>query len=541
MFKKSMLAIALTAAAGAAQASLIDITPSIDLTGATAFFPDGVNAEGFDSADLKAPDAAITVEQRVAAAAPVQFGLDGTALVNAGLGERSVVYVSDVALADGLTLRFKAANGQLQADNNLALAVWSPSEGLVKVASLNDFVAGDNNGWAEAVLQLDLSAAATAGDVLDPSGQIPLKTPMALVSENAGNYTNPGFILNKDVSVGQSLTLAMTEAKNTSAVDLVAPRAAAENIATVINTTALEVTAVTSTIDVEYNNDPDQSRHGFENDHIRDAATYAAHPTPSPLNSEALLGLNVGSAEITFADADYTLSLSRDNNAGVVAVEYAGINMPFVNGSYVLPQQTMTATPLNPANTLDIEVSGDTVLATGSWTATLELTPHNNLTSQAAFVGTAAQLQAFSEDKTSHIWGINGAQFKVPYHAQNAAGYNFFLKVVNESENDAAVFADVIVDNNKGNSVVVENVKIGTAAATGNTTIGQKAILDAVVAASNGAVVADELAHLAMTLTVIAPKNSVQVTGFQSDAVGRTSVPVYVPTEDPTSGRVWFQ
>lgn len=538
MFKKSMLAIALTAAAGAAQASLIDITPSIDLTGAAPFFPDGANAEGFDSADLKAPDAAITVEQRVAAAAPVQFSLDGTAVANRGVGERSVVYVSDVALADGLTLRFKAANGQLQADNNLALAVWSPSEGLVKVASLNDFVAGDNNGWAEAVLQLDLSAAAIAGDVLDPSGQVPLKTPLALVSENAGVYTNPGFILNKDVSVGQSLTLAMTEAKNTSAVDLVAPRAAAENIATVINTTALEVTAVTSTIDVEYSNDPDQSRHGFEAEH--DRAGFPLHPT-SLLNSEALLGLNVGTAEITFADADYTLSLSRDNNAGVEAVTYDGINMPLVNGSYVLPQQTMTVTPLNPANTLNIKVSGNSVLATGSWTATLDLTPRNNLTSLATFVGTGAQLQAFTESETSHIWGINGAQFKVPYHAQNAAGYNFFLKVVNESENDAAVYADVIVDNNKGNSVVVENVQIGTAAATGNTTIGQKAILDAVVAASNGAVVADELAHLAMTLTVIAPKNSVQVTGFQSDAVGRTSVPVYVPTEDPTSGRVWFQ
>src|SRR5690606_17616089 len=134
----------------------IDITPSIDLTGATAFFPDGVNAEGFDSADLKAPDAAITVEQRVAAAAPVQFGLDGTALVNAGLGERSVLYVSDVALENGLTMRFKAANGQLQADNNLALAVWSTSEGLFKVATLNDSVARDHNGWAEAALQMDL-------------------------------------------------------------------------------------------------------------------------------------------------------------------------------------------------------------------------------------------------------------------------------------------------------------------------------------------------------------------------------------------------
>ena len=537
MFKKSMLAIALTAAAGAAQASLIDITPSIDLTGTAAFFPDGDKREGFDSPGLNRADAAVTVEQSVAAAAPVVFGLD---LDGAGLGERSVVYVSDVALADGLTLRFKAANGQLKAENRLALVAFDTENGgLVKIASLNDFVQGANGGWDEAVLQLDLNAAKGIGaGFLDGSDQVELKTPLALVVETGVDaYENPGFILNKDVSEGQSLTLAVTEAKNTSAVELAAPLAAAENIATVINTTALEVTAVTSTIDVEYNNDSDQSRHGFENDHIRDVAP----PTSSPLNSEALLGLKDSNAEITFANADYTLSLSRDNNAGVEAVKYAGITMPLVNGSYVLPERDITTTPLNPANTLDIKVNGDTVLATGSWTATLELTPHNDLTSGATFIGAGAQLQAFTESKTSHTWGINGAQFKVPYHAQNAAGYNFFLKVVNESESDAAVFADVIVDNNKGNSVVVENVQIGTAAATGNTTIGQKAILDAVVAASNGAVVADELAHLAMTLTVIAPKNSVQVTGFQSDAVGRTSVPVYVPTDDPTSGRRWFQ
>ena len=84
------------------------------------------------------------------------------------------------------------------------------------------------------------------------------------------------------------------------------------------------------------------------------------------------------------------------------------------------------------------------------------------------------------------------------------------------------------------------NVDVGTAVANGSTTVGQQAIKDAIIAAG-GNMNDDDVYHVAMTLTVIAPQNAIQIAGFQKDAVGRTVVPVFVNTNNDNDGRKWQQ
>lgn len=522
MFKKSMLAMALTAAAGVAQASTIQI----------------VNDELLEVNPVAVLDGeAVVVEDRVNKAGVIQFDLDDIER-DADARARSIKYTPSVALANGLSLTFKVAGGDLVADTALGLVALHNGTDWVRVGSLNDYMDGANDGYSEAVVQLDLTDANNVdADFLNTDGQIKPDTALFLASFASGSPDNPAFTLNQS---SKSLTVIVSDAQNTSGLPLNAPKTKTPaQIVEVTSTSELLGESVTSTIDVEYQQDSEKSRFGF----VADDPVPASAPLTTETKSVATLGLDVGNAEITYNDGGYVLTVSRDDVTGVAGIEFAGNALSTkVGNSFELTFPDLSSlSSVAPFGELTIKSAENAVLATGTWNTNVRVTPNTvlGLTSDAKFLAGSGAIGSFALDKKTHSWDINGAQFKVPYHAQNAAGYNFFLKVVNETENDAPVFADVIVENvTQKNQTVVSNVEIGTAKATGNTTIGQKAILDAVVAASNGAVDAEDLAHLAMTLTVIAPQNSVQVTGFQSDAVGRTSVPVYLNND---SGREWFQ
>lgn len=563
VFKKSALVLAMTASAGMAHAasSEIDVTASINLTTPTAFSVDSL-ADIVGDATTPNQAGAVSVEQRVVESGAITIDSDSADLD----GARSVVYEPAVALASALTLQFDISGGALVANNDLALIAFDDGirgagpdgttgetddvpASYVQVGSVNDFVAG-NDGWTSVIMQLDLSDANAANaSFLNADGQIKEGTAIALVDNTAN--ANPDFNMNQGAS---EVSIVMSKATNSSGVNLAAPVSNSELLAKAESNIDLAVNTVTSTIDVEFQ-DPVtndlNSRRGFAGHNADSAGVGGGVGSISGTNSEfvssANAQLDLGTAEVTIASTvtGSELSVSRGNVDGVVGVGIDTVTPTdtlfqdtLANGAYTIDYGTNLAA-LVTGQEIAILVNGDDVLATGNWTAQLSVTPAS--ITAATFVDPTAGVAPFTLTETSHVWDINGAQVKIPYHAQETSGFFFFTKVVNESGRDAEVFADVIVekDPNSANptSVVVQDVALGSVPANGSVTINQNVIKAAINDAEPGTIVEGEVAHVAMTMTVLAPTDQVQVSAYQKDASGRTDLPVYFDT----TSRNWLQ
>lgn len=135
-------------------------------------------------------------------------------------------------------------------------------------------------------------------------------------------------------------------------------------------------------------------------------------------------------------------------------------------------------------------------------------------------------------------WTINGLQAKVSQMALNATGFVSWLKIVNESTQDAGMEIDIQYTKADGTSgkVVGKTLK----ATNGNTsvkpgeivTIGEAQILEAM-----GMTSADGLMDIAATVTVVGPINSVNLIAEKKAPDGRVSIPVYYNK----STRNWVQ
>jgi len=505
VFKKSALVLAMTASAGMAHAA-----GEIDIQAA---FAGGAFASDVDV--VGQAEGAVGLSSLLAGSAVNVDMTDGAALAAA----RSIVYSPNTAISQNSTITFNVTNGAIQAGADLP-ALW---DGTQVVGNLIDFTTDGDGNYTELRFQVvngDLSADNGYNIAYDTGVDVTVVT-------NAG------------LSVGSSVSIAATSAQDPSAIPINQGVAPAENVVTVVTPLELTLRDVTSTINVEAT----PSRGLFVADEGATGGFDDNEAETSTTISRASFDIETV-AELTpdLSTAGFTMTLSRDNIDGVDSVDLdvgggaalgAGAsNLALTNGDYVLTggDASILTAPGGVTHNLDITVTGTDVLQTGAWELNVDVD-----------AGTGFDAFSAVDAVETHDWDINGAQVKIPYHAQNASGFVFFFNAVNESSNDATIFADIIVENKSQNTrESLTNVELGTAIANGSTTVGQQAIKDAIVAAG-GTMNDEDVYHVAMTLTVIAPQNAIQVAAFQKDAVGRTTVPVFVNTNNGGDGRKWQQ
>lgn len=513
VFKKSALVLAMTATAGMAHAA-----GEIDIQGA---FSGGAFASDVDV--VGQAEGAVGLSSLLAGSAVNVDMTDAVALAAA----RSIVYSPNTAISQNSTITFEVTNGAIAAEDASGGALPLPSlfdvANTEVVGNLIDFTTDSDGNYTSLRFQV-VNADLSADDGYN------------IAYDNGDDVT---VVTNAGLAVGSSVSIAATSAQDPSAIPINQGVAPAENVVTVVTPLKLTHRDVTSTINVEAT----PSRGLFVADEGATGGFDDAEAETSTTISRASFDIEAV-AELTpdLSTAGYTMTLSRDNVDGVDSVDLdiggaaalgAGADeLVLTNGEYVLTGGDASALTGSTAVThnLDITVSGTDVLQTGAWELNVDVDAGTGFSAFSAV--SAAE---------THEWDINGAQVKIPYHAQNASGFVFFFNAVNESSNDAAIFADVIVENKSQNTrESLTNVEMGTAVANGSTTIGQQAIKDAIVAAG-GTMNDEDVYHVAMTLTVIAPQNAIQVAAFQKDAVGRTTVPVFVNTNNGDDGRKWQQ
>ncbi len=543
---KSILALAvlgsLTAGSAIAASSSLAIvdhsddpeTANVDLT-ATAAMGKKIDAEyRFFAADSAAVDYDVSNNPGV------------------GATDRAVVYTPAVALSQGSSLIVDFANGGLVPDATMFLAIYDETnDAWVQVATLSDFTevaSGDATNYysqlkflvdtgntlaAASYTRTDAGAANTVGADTDP---VPADTLIQLFTAATFAATDlPSFIVPDGSANGTIVTAQVTGAKDDSSNDLTAPLTNVADAVELVDGLSFTFTTVAdSIIDVE---NATLSRGGF--------VVEAGGDTPSVVESEAKAILT-NTAEYTWVLDDatdtYVLTIDRtEGDQGVTDVELGATDLTAstTDTSWSLASN-MVADDLLVSNDVEIFVNttdnttvnaaSPAVLATGDWKATLTIDADQS-------DGEPVDVASFTvvADTTSHTWGINGMQAKVPYvYSINSAGWTSVMKFTNESTTGTAadIRMDVVVYNaTTGMSVVptgteFTNVSLGTVDSQGQAAFLGSDIVTAINAQTANTLDAAENFHFGVTFTVVAPQNSVHLAVQNKSPDSRADAPV---------------
>jgi hypothetical protein len=323
------------------------------------------------------------------------------------------------------------------------------------------------------------------------------------------------------------MRLQVTAAFDTNGQPLTAPRTPAETVAKSTAQLSAKIQFLsgggyadgpaTSVVDVEAS----PSRTQF-------VAEGAGEDTPNGTTSQAailVIDATVNNG-IVVANASYTITLNGNQDA-ITDVELEGLNFTETSDSWTLASDFATRDLTSAGdNDVIITVSGTDVISIDNYTVDLVIDP--------AEAGVATQVSL--DDELAFIWSINAMQAKITYMAINFSGFNSFIKIAVESSNDAALSADAVIyedPNNNGPITTQQAVTIRTLAGPSLETISEADLVTAF------GLDPSKSYHLSLTLTVVAPQNTVQVSAFQKDAVGRTQIPVLYNTNNFNDGRVW--
>jgi len=267
--------------------------------------------------------------------------------------------------------------------------------------------------------------------------------------------------------------------------------------------------------------------------------------TPSVVESESKAILT-NTAEYTWVLDDATdtfvLTLDRvEGDQGVTDVELGGTDLTAsaLDSSWSLASN-MDADDLlvsadfeifvNTTDNATVNAATPLVLATGDWKYTLTMDPD-------AADGEPVNVASFEVEPstTSHIWGINGMQAKVPYvYSINSAGWTSVMKFTNESTTGTAadIRMDVVVYDATNSASVVPtgteftNVSLGNVDSQGQATYLGSHIVTAINAQTPNTLDAATNYHFGVTFTVVAPQNSVHLAVQNKSPDSRADAPV---------------
>jgi len=294
-----------------------------------------------------------------------------------------------------------------------------------------------------------------------------------------------------------------------------------ENIACIVEGLNAAVLTATSTIDaqdsrVRFLNEPEE---GGE-DGADSSPPGATDDTDERSSTARDLHVDETVAEIGFnlnsLNDKYTLTLTRENTTGVQDVFWSGINSN--TNTYWIKTGDFTDSVglamLEGELDVEIHVYGQSpgYLQTGDWHLSLVINSDDVIDDQKVL-----------DNYVSHKWDVNGMQVKIPYMVLNSPGYLSFIKVANEHHQDAGVQIDAIIwdvtqNTNLERTIEKEDIKVIPKRSI--TTITEAELMEAFELSDT------HFYHAEMTLTVVAPLNSVHVAAFQKSPNGRTDIPI---------------
>jgi len=250
----------------------------------------------------------------------------------------------------------------------------------------------------------------------------------------------------------------------------------------------------------------------------------SAGPGPFPFTRD----VNSGSIpELPAANGSTRLDRSGDAWQAVnldIGVSDSTNGEPVLDGAVNILEITVN----DQNNNQLIDALDNAPLHAGDWRVRLEANFDQDR-NEPANLGNVVLIDDTQDDSVSHTWTINAARVKVPYIVINAGslGFSSFIKVTNEGNTPARIFADAVVFNRDTNtsSAILTNTPIATVAANSLASINE-ADLNAIFNLTDSTIY-----QLGITFFIQGSPDEVQVTAFQKDTVGRTSLPVYYDTD----------
>ncbi|MEC8325669.1 MAG: hypothetical protein VX100_06105 [Pseudomonadota bacterium] len=425
--------------------------------------------------------------------------------------------------------------------------------GLQFVLADNDKFSGTNG--VEPVWDANSAGVDYSKDPFQTADAIPAHTQIFLASpgENDGEYNPIKVSAEEGSKVGDFIRAEVTEVKNTSGIVL---NALANNeqvaVAEIVDGFALNVIdQATTTINVE------ADRLSFIHDDAADEVGV------NNLTSTALLQLqNKADYGVELSPTD-TLSMDfarKDGESikGVKSITFGATGLSKASGS---DDFDLAATALNTLGLYTgsynynvtpfvIEVDGKNFLEQNKenpsdWVASgVELkTSAGDFDVPVVYAetGTYVDGNSVAENGATHVWPVNGAQFKIPYiySINTTTGFGSSVKIVNEFAQEGDVFVDAVVaPAGLGQGVLkdeqprtIKNVLLGTVPGEGHFTQtgDQIAELLELDMAKNW--------HIELTYLVNAPQNKVHAAAQNKDRNGRADTPVLYKTNN-TGGTI---
>ncbi len=402
-----------------------------------------------------------------------------------------IQYIPEIDLGLNGTLLFVVANGAI--DQTVGNVYYLFNDEGDTVATMIDYTNG--SGGYDTLLFKMVVDSVGSGDVLT-------------LSATDGEFNSPILVTTAALLNAGNVSISLPEAKDDTGTSLTAPTAGTITLSTKATQLSAELQSADSTIDVE------EDRKEFT------SGTQSGPAYISVIDYDVNQGIVV-------ADASYTITLNSTQSA-IDGVEFDGQDLVLADGVWSFthttdPEGEDNGAALN-SEPMYVYVDGDIVIDPTSYTVDLTIDP---LESGVADQNSLVNVTAF-------IWDINAMQAKVPYFILNAAGYSSFMKIVNESQNDAELAFDAIIFNFSDgvNEQPQTNVVLPAVPAYSNTTVS-----DTEVATALG-LDPTKVYHVALTCVLVAPPNEVQISAYQKDAVGRTAIPVLY---NLAAQRRWFQ
>lgn len=409
-------------------------------------------------------------------------------------------------------------------------------------------------GFSSTTLAVDEGQDASK-DAFQQADALPAFTQIFLASpsQTLGHYNPVTVTAREGAPVGSYVKAQVTDVTNTGGISLNALLTNEADVAEIVDGFALKVIdQATTTINVE--DDRLTFIHDDEADEVRNAGLTSRAMVQ--LDNKADYGIQLNAADTL------KFNFKREDGEDIAAVStvefgsgLTGLTLNETTSTYSLAASAIgglglfTGTNTYPVVPFDITVDGKNFLEQNKeelqdWVASdvvLSQTTGATTTTFSVPVvyaeeGTFKDSNSVNHNGTTHVWPVNGAQFKIPYiySINTATGYGSSVKIVNEFKQEGDVFVDAVVAEAGLGSKYYEN--------NGTRTI-RNVLLGTVPGEGHFTQTGDEIAelleldmsknwHIELTYLVNAPQNSVHAAAQNKDNNGRADTPVLYKTNN---------
>ena len=512
-FKKSAIAAALLATAGAANANslrLLDSVSPVDIAfgdEVVVTLDDGSGGTGLSGTlDIPAAADALSVAYEFATDAEYSFIAAVDAGAQANTGTVLGYYTTTQGIAAGNLVRFTFANGGIAGDGTtykvVAYPLFTADQNLVGGANVTLTALDDVATTVVAKEEVNgvISSLTFSAATLVPTDHIVLlvestsvvadtvidfdnTTSIAAAITNVSELESPEVLLNEGVANGASVTADIAIIDSGSGSEISAASVAAVEIAETARGITTEGFAGGASTKEVIN---------FANDALTFVGAANSGKTVTTDSSqgmvvEAVAGLDVpftiDNSSNHFAKASFTVTSDVCDAIDTADNNEASDDL-FIGSNALVASSTDACTwtsgliDVNTAQNLSLTVDGETTLTNASWTYSGVVSLGTSDFSSAASAEIAEALTTISGTAFTFTSDVQGDGFELPYiyHIGSQSGYFSFVKLVNQNAvstaatatNEVEVAFNALIKNTStGEEFTVSNYKLGVVANSG--------------------------------------------------------------------------